>query len=67
MHKPPLFLMALFAIATSLASISACSPPDKTPKIGESQRQALDKAKAVEATINHQAEAEKKQLEQQSE
>jgi len=46
---------------------SACSPPDKTPKIAESQREALDKAKAVEATINQQAETQRQQMEQQSE
>jgi len=67
MRKHSLFVITLFTIVLALAGISACSPPDKTPKIAESQRQALDKAKTVEATINQQAEAQKKQLEQQSE
>ena len=59
----PIFTICLFAAI----ALTACSPPDKTPKIAESQREALDKAKAVEATVNQQTDEQKKQLEQQSE
>ncbi|HSH71729.1 MAG TPA: hypothetical protein VK974_01610 [Methylophilaceae bacterium] len=59
----PIFTICLFTAIT----LTACSPPDKTPKIAESQREALDKAKAVEATVNQQTDEQKKQLEQQSE
>lgn len=51
-----------------LGLLSACSPDShEAPKIAESQRAALDKAKALEATLNQQAEEQKKKIEQQSE
>lgn len=47
----------------------SCSPPnsDQTPKIAESQRQALDKAKGVGATVEQAAEQEKQKTDAQTE
>ncbi len=54
-------------ILSSLLMLASCSPdPDKTPKIAESQRQALEKAKGVDATVNQQAEEQRKQVDEQS-
>jgi len=53
---------ALFCLLT------ACSPGEhEAPKIAESQRAALDKAKALESTLNQEAAEQKKKIEQQSE
>lgn len=51
-------------LAAALA-LSACTP-DKTPKIAESQRAALDKAKALEATLNQQAVQQQQQIDEAS-
>jgi len=55
------------AILLAVSALSACTPdgsPDKTPKIAGSQRAALDKAKAVEATMNEQAIKQQQQIDQ---
>jgi hypothetical protein len=54
----------LFCLATLIA---ACSP-DKggTPKIAGSQREVLDKAKAVDATVQGGADAEKQKTDEQT-
>lgn len=57
------FAINLFVIAT----LCACSPPEQTPKIAESQRGALDKAKAVSDAVNQQNLEQSKQIDQQSE
>ncbi|MGZ8251444.1 MAG: hypothetical protein ACXW1P_03680 [Methylophilaceae bacterium] len=57
------FAINLFVIAT----LCACSPPEQTPKIAESQREALDKAKAVSEAVNQQNLEQSKQIDQQSE
>lgn len=50
------------------ALITACSPgDDKTPKIAGDQRAVLDKAKAVNATVQESADAEKQKVDEQSE
>ena len=55
----------LFCSATLIA---ACSPGgDGIPKIAESQREALDKAKAVDATVQEATDAEKQKLDEQAE
>jgi|GEM_PF-3010177 len=55
------------AILLAVSALSACTPdgsPDKTPKIAGSQRAALDKAKAMEATVNEQAIKQQQQIDQ---
>jgi hypothetical protein len=55
------------AILLGVIALSACTPdgsPDKTPKIAGSQRAALDKAKALEATMNEQALKQQQQIDQ---
>ncbi|MBU0621704.1 MAG: hypothetical protein KJ795_07640 [Gammaproteobacteria bacterium] len=59
-------------IALILASallLSACSPGDEdhpAPKLFEDQREALDKAKAVEDKVLDQAEQQRKAMEEQA-
>jgi len=51
-----------------LGLLSACAPDDHdAPKIAESQRAALDKAKAMQSNLNQEAEEQKKKIDQQSE
>lgn len=58
------FVVLLFAASF----LAGCSPSsDPTPKIAESQREALDKAKAVEATVQEAADAAKQKTDEQSE
>jgi len=55
----------LFCFVTLIA---ACSPDsDGTPKIAGSQLKALDKAKAVDATVQESAGAEKQKVDEQTE
>ncbi|MEQ1600245.1 MAG: hypothetical protein HOP04_08860 [Methylophilaceae bacterium] len=57
-----ILMLVLFAMMT------ACSPSsDPVPKIAESQRQALDKAKATANTLQESAEASRKKIDEQSE
>jgi hypothetical protein len=50
------------------AFVTACSPDsDSAPKIAGSQRQVLDKAKAVDATVQQSTDAEKQKIDQQTE
>lgn len=59
--KTPL-LACLFA-----ALLAACSPDSgNTPKIAESQRDALDKAQGVQDTLIQGAEREDEEIEKQS-
>ena len=55
----------LFCIA---ALIAGCSPGgDGIPKIAGDQREMLDKAKAVDATVQESADAEKQKMDEQTE
>lgn len=48
--------------------IAACSPDsDRTPKIAGSQREVLDKAKAVDTTVQESADAAKQKMDEQTE
>ena len=50
--------------------LTACSPSDNDPpppKLFESQRDALDKAKTLDAEQQKQAEEQRKAMEQQTE
>lgn len=52
-----------------LLLLAACKPADNqppAPKLFEEQRDAVDKAKAVEGEQQQQAEEQKKQMEQQT-
>jgi outer membrane PBP1 activator LpoA protein len=54
-------------ISLLLMLLTACSPsPNQVPKIAESQRNALDKAKAVEATVQQSADEAKQKIDEQS-
>lgn len=61
-----------YRIATLLCAIlllAACSPKDNeppAPKLFEGQRDALDKAKAVDAELQKRDEAQQKEIEQQA-
>lgn len=51
-----------------VALLVACAPdPDNTPKIAETQRNALDKAKGVEDKVQQQAQEQKQDIERQAE
>lgn len=55
----------IFCTATLIA---ACSPDsDGTPKIAGDQRQVLEKAKAVDATVQESADAAKQKMDEQTE
>jgi hypothetical protein len=54
----------LFCSATLIAACSAGG--DGTPKIAESQREALDKAKAIDATVQESAGTEKQKIDEQA-
>ncbi|HQR50083.1 MAG TPA: hypothetical protein PKW44_00420 [Methylophilaceae bacterium] len=61
--------MKTFCIAVLCALLlTACAPdPDNVPKIAGSQRDALEKAKSVDATVKQNAEEQRQQVEQQTE
>jgi hypothetical protein len=55
----PLFCLAIF--------MSACSPDqNKTPKVAEGARQALDKSRAVDATVQQSADAARQSIDEQT-
>lgn len=57
---------AAFILASSLL-LAACNPADdEPPKLFESQREVLDKAKGVEAMQLEQAEKQRKAMEEQA-
>lgn len=58
--------MRLFILLFCLVIlITACSPEqNKTPKIAENQREVLDKAKAVDATVQEATDAEKQKIDE---
>lgn len=54
-------------ILSPLFLLAACGPGDSAPpKLFEQQREALDKAKAVEGMQQEQAEKQRKEMEQQT-
>lgn len=57
-------LCCLIVVLLAACSESKQPPP---PKLFESQRQALDKAKGVEQTVNQQAEQQKQEADRQTE
>lgn len=59
----------LTALICAMLLLSACSPkenPPPAPKLFEEQRDALDRAKAVEAEQQKLAEERRKAIEQQT-
>ena len=47
--------------------LAACSPSqDQSPKIADDQRQALEKAKALDATLQHSAAEQARQTQDQT-
>ncbi len=60
---------SLLILCVAVPLLISCSPPnsDQTPKIAESQRQVLDKAKGVEATVGQSADQEKQKTDAQTE
>lgn len=58
-------IACLFLLLIALG-LSACSPSsDPVPKIADGQREALDKAKALESDLQQSAEQRQKQLDQE--
>lgn len=60
------FSSCVIALAVLLAGCGE-SPQTPPPKLFEPQREALDKAKGVEQTVNQQAEQQKQEAERQTE
>lgn len=60
--------MRLFILLfTVLILITACSPEDnKTPKIAEGARQALDKAKMIDTTTEQATDAARQSIDEQT-
>ncbi len=57
--------MRFIFIALCLLLTSACGKPDTDPpKIGESQREALEKARGVEQTLQKEAEETRKRIDE---
>lgn len=55
-------------IICCIAMLNACSPaPDNTPKITEDARNVLDKAKAIDGTVQQNTEDTKKKIDAESE
>lgn len=60
--------MRYFALFLFLILLNACSPAqDQTPKVAEDQRNALEKAKTLEADLQKSAEEQAKQVQSQTE
>lgn len=57
-----------FALLCTILLLTACGQSDNqpTPKLFKDQRDALDKAKTVDATLQKQAEEQRKTTEQQT-
>lgn len=57
-------------LCTTLLLLAACGPNDNEPpppKLFEDQRDALDKAKALDSALQKQDEEQRKAMEQQTE
>jgi hypothetical protein len=65
-------MRTLLVALLPLSLLSACGQapeppkPDPVPKLFETQRNALDKARAVEGQVQEAADAEKKKLEEEA-
>jgi hypothetical protein len=61
--------LSILILCIAAPLLISCSPPnsDQTPKVAESQRQALDKAKGVEATVKQAADQAKQNTDAQTE
>ena len=55
-------LKEMMAIALLGAAISGCKPAGPPPDLIKTQREALDKAKAVEGQLQKQADEQKKAI-----
>ena len=60
---------SLLILCVAVPLLISCSPPNsnQTPKVAESQRQALDKVKGVGATVEQAAHQEKQKTDAQTE
>lgn len=57
----------LWIVLIGAALLVACTPDSaQTPKIAGSQREALDKAKAVDAQMQQNAETTRRNIDEQS-
>jgi uncharacterized lipoprotein YajG len=63
MKSTPYLLAVLFILA---GCDKPSQPPAPTAKLFEPQREALDKSKQVQQTVNQQAEQQKEATEQQT-
>jgi len=52
-----------YFVLLALLMISACDNSSTSPKIAAPQREALEKAKGVDQTVQNATEASKKQIE----
>lgn len=60
-------MKTLYIVVLSALLLTACAPdPDNVPRIAGSQRDALEKAKNVDATVKQNAEEQQQQDEQQT-
>jgi hypothetical protein len=60
-------LFALAAVASLVACLAACGPPDPPPDVLKTQRQTLERARGVEATIDKADQSRRKQADDASE
>lgn len=61
------FLLSCFMVLMLVACGESKQPQTPPAKLFEPQRQALDKAKGVEQTVNQQAEQQKQEADRQTE
>ena len=54
------------SIVLLAALLAACSPGGDKPKLAEPQREALDRAKGVESTLQQSAQQEQQEGQRQS-
>jgi outer membrane lipoprotein-sorting protein len=60
-------MKTLFIAVMTTLFLTACAPdPENVPRIAGSQRDALEKAKSVDATVKQNAEEQQQQVEQQT-
>lgn len=59
-------MQRILTVAGLMLVLGACSPDGNTPKIAESQRDALDKARQVESVIGEAAQQQQEQADRQS-
>jgi hypothetical protein len=63
----PLLSVPLWSVLMLLClTLTACSPPDSTPKIAENQREVLKNAEEAAASIEQSAEEMQRDIDAQS-